>query len=90
MRNNPVHRPSLIKEIEQLKSYKGLAAKAAKERLAELEAKLEDLRAKGRESEAFVEPNPSIKINVVSQHPKRVEAEQEVKVEEKPAKRKRK
>jgi hypothetical protein len=60
-----VKRPSLAKEIEQLKSYKGIAAAGAKAKLAELEKKYADLVAQGKEAEAHVSPDPILNVQVV-------------------------
>jgi hypothetical protein len=59
-----VKRPSLIKEIEQLRSYRGIAAAGAKAKLVELEKKYADLVAQGKEAEAHVSPDPVLNVQV--------------------------
>lgn len=65
MRNHAKHQPSLAKEIEQLRAYKGVAAAGARAKLAELEKKYADLAAQGREAEAHVSPDPVLNVQVV-------------------------
>lgn len=65
MKHHAKHQPSLAKEIEQLKAYKGLAAKGAQVKLAELEKKFAELKAQGREAEAYVEPKQLLKPTIV-------------------------
>jgi hypothetical protein len=84
-------RPSLVKEIEQLRSYKGLAAAGAKSRLAELEKKYADLVAQGKEAEAHVSPDPVLQFQKVEkkQQLNPAKAAEEQAKKEKPAPKRR-